>query len=157
MWTGRPAAGDIPGRSWKGWGPGGVLVALDWDAEAIERVRERFAEERSRLHLEKASYAELGQVLERLNMGPVDGIVLDLGVSSFQLEDSSRGFSFLPRRAARYAHGQEPSRDGRRPGQFLRGKGIGGPDLRTGRGKVFAEDSPGRRIPEENDPFFRDC
>lgn len=74
--------------------PDGALVALDWDADAIVRLRDRFQEASDRLHLVRASYADLPKVLERLNMGPVDGIVLDLGVSSFQLEDASRGFSF---------------------------------------------------------------
>ena len=126
---GTAGGGGYTGAILERMGPGGLLVALDWDAEAIERVGERFAGESTRLHLEKASYAELPQVLERLNMGLVDGIVLDLGVSSFQLEDSSRGVQFPPRRASRHAYGQGPSGHGRGPGQFPRRKGTGQADL----------------------------
>jgi 16S rRNA (cytosine1402-N4)-methyltransferase len=75
--------------------PDGVLLALDWDAEAIERVGKRLARFAQRLVLQQASYAELPGVLTRLGLGPVDGIVLDLGVSSFQLDSPERGFSFM--------------------------------------------------------------
>jgi 16S rRNA (cytosine1402-N4)-methyltransferase len=77
--------------------PNGILVALDWDADAIERVRERLASYRPRVFLERASFADLASVLKKLGFGleAVDGVVIDLGVSSFQLEDPERGFSFL--------------------------------------------------------------
>ncbi len=75
--------------------PDGLLLALDWDAEALERTRERLAPFGARVALEKAGFAELPEVVERLSWGESDGIVLDLGVSGYQLEDPRRGFSFL--------------------------------------------------------------
>lgn len=74
--------------------PDGILLALDWDSDAIDRVRGRLASYGNRLILEKASFADLPDVLRRLGFGPVDGVVVDLGVSSFQLDDPTRGFSF---------------------------------------------------------------
>ena len=72
-------------------GPGGRLVALDKDPQAIE-VATRISDARfSAVH---ASFAELAGVLERLGLEGVDGVLLDLGVSSPQLDDAGRGFSF---------------------------------------------------------------
>lgn len=77
--------------------PDGILLALDCDAEAIERVKDRLRSYHQRVLLEKSSFADLPAVLAKLGFGveSVDGVVLDLGVSSFQLEDAERGFSFL--------------------------------------------------------------
>jgi len=77
--------------------PDGILVALDWDDEAIERVRQRLRAYQHRIFLEKSSFADLPSILDKLGFGleSVDGVVVDLGVSSFQLEDPERGFSFL--------------------------------------------------------------
>jgi len=74
--------------------PDGIVVGLDWDAEAIKRVRLKLSSYRDRLYLENASFSEVPAVLARLELGPVDGLVIDLGVSSFQLDDPERGFSF---------------------------------------------------------------
>jgi 16S rRNA (cytosine1402-N4)-methyltransferase len=75
--------------------PDGVLIGLDWDAEAIGRVQGRLSSYRDRLFLAKANFADFPHILERFDLGPVDGIVVDLGVSSFQITDTSRGFSFM--------------------------------------------------------------
>ncbi len=75
--------------------PDGVLVALDSDAEAIARVRNRLSSYQHRLFLAQANFADLPHVLGKLGLGPVDGILVDLGVSTFQLTDPSRGFSFM--------------------------------------------------------------
>ncbi|HYA40167.1 MAG TPA: 16S rRNA (cytosine(1402)-N(4))-methyltransferase RsmH [Syntrophobacteraceae bacterium] len=73
----------------------GVVVGMDWDGEAIERVRERLGRYGERLILEKADFAEIDRVLCKYGIREVDGIVIDLGVSSLQIEDAQRGFSFL--------------------------------------------------------------
>jgi 16S rRNA (cytosine1402-N4)-methyltransferase len=74
--------------------PNGILLALDWDAEALVRAGKRLQEYGRRLFLQQANFADLSSVLRELDLGAADGIVMDLGVSSFHLEDAGRGFSF---------------------------------------------------------------
>lgn len=75
--------------------PDGLVLGLDWDAAAIERSGARLAHYGDRLRLVHASYAHLRAILERVGWERVDGIVLDLGISSVQLDDPVRGFSLL--------------------------------------------------------------
>ncbi len=75
--------------------PDGILLGLDWDAEALARVEKRLQEYRHRLIVEKANFADLPAILDKHCFGPVDGIVLDLGVSSYHLDEPRRGFSFM--------------------------------------------------------------
>ncbi len=75
-------------------GPDGRLVGLDRDPAALRRAAEVLAPYGDRVILEHANFAEAGDVLERLGLGPVDGILFDLGVSSHQLDEATRGFSF---------------------------------------------------------------
>ncbi|MCG8325608.1 MAG: 16S rRNA (cytosine(1402)-N(4))-methyltransferase RsmH [Thiotrichales bacterium] len=75
-------------------GPGGTLLAFDLDPEAVVFGRQRFQSD-PRFSIVHSSYARLQQELEdRDRFGTVDGILLDLGVSSPQLDDPQRGFSF---------------------------------------------------------------
>jgi 16S rRNA (cytosine1402-N4)-methyltransferase len=70
------------------------LVGIDCDDEALQAAEKRLAEFGSRKVLVKANFANLGKVLEGLNIEKVDGVMLDLGVSSHQLDSAQRGFSF---------------------------------------------------------------
>lgn len=73
-------------------GPTGSVIALDRDATAVERATEELCGLPVRaLH---GNYSDLPEVLVGLNVESVDGIVLDLGLSSDQLADATRGFSF---------------------------------------------------------------
>jgi 16S rRNA (cytosine1402-N4)-methyltransferase len=74
--------------------PTGRLIGLDWDEEAISRARENLASFGKSVELRRGSFQELSSVLESLRIPAVDGILLDLGVSTEQLEDRERGFSF---------------------------------------------------------------
>jgi 16S rRNA (cytosine1402-N4)-methyltransferase len=73
---------------------GGFLVGIDCDNNALLAARARLAEFGTRKVLIKANFAELGSVLEKLQINKVDGVLLDLGVSSPQLDQAERGFSF---------------------------------------------------------------
>lgn len=74
--------------------PDGILLGVDWDAEAIGRAAGRLSAYGRRAILTKAGFAELPEVLPQHGFAQVDGIVLDLGVSTFQIDDAARGFSF---------------------------------------------------------------
>jgi 16S rRNA (cytosine1402-N4)-methyltransferase len=75
--------------------PQSRLLGLDRDSSALALSRERLRPFGDRATLVQANFAEIEAVVDRLGFGPVDGIVLDLGVSSMQLDDPERGFSFL--------------------------------------------------------------
>lgn len=78
--------------------PDGRLLAFDRDPEAIAFVKGRMAEQyphwQTRISYVNASYADMGAIAPKLGYGKVDGVVLDLGLSSRQLADPERGFSF---------------------------------------------------------------
>jgi 16S rRNA (cytosine1402-N4)-methyltransferase len=74
--------------------PDGRLLGFDLDPQALALADQRLAFYRGRYHLVQASYITLLEQLARLNWEHVDGIVIDLGVSSMQLDTPQRGFSF---------------------------------------------------------------
>lgn len=74
--------------------PQGKLLGLDRDPAALNVARERLKEFGDRVHLRQASYVEMEKVAREIGWGEVNGIVLDLGLSSLQLEDATRGFAF---------------------------------------------------------------
>ncbi|MGC8121614.1 16S rRNA (cytosine(1402)-N(4))-methyltransferase RsmH [Marinobacter sp. VGCF2001] len=90
--------------------PSGQLLGIDKDPEAIGVARELAAED-SRFHWYHGSFAELERALEHQGWPKVDGVLMDLGVSSPQLDDASRGFSFMRDGPLdmRMNPGQEPS------------------------------------------------
>ena len=84
-----------PSGSWRRPDPDGRLLGLDADGAAIASVerasRPRFGD---RLVLRQANFRELGEVAPEAGFGAVDGLLFDLGLSSFQLADRERGFGF---------------------------------------------------------------
>lgn len=74
--------------------PDGQLLGLDVDPEALRLARENLAPYGPRLTLKQASYASVIEAMRAVGWSSVDGIVLDLGVSSMQLDMQQRGFSF---------------------------------------------------------------
>lgn len=75
--------------------PDGQLLGLDVDPIALELAQQRLGDFGNRAILIRASYASLKNQLAIINWPKVDGILLDLGVSSMQLDEGKRGFSFM--------------------------------------------------------------
>ncbi len=76
--------------------PDGRVLGIDTDVQALARVRERLTEyvENGRLVLKHGNFAELGRLTHEAGVASVQGVLLDLGFSSDQMEDPQRGFSF---------------------------------------------------------------
>jgi 16S rRNA (cytosine1402-N4)-methyltransferase len=74
--------------------PDGQLLGMDVDPQALDLAQEKLAEFGGRAILVRASYRSLLQYVENLGWHRVDGILLDLGLSSMQLDTPARGFSF---------------------------------------------------------------
>ncbi len=74
--------------------PDGGLIGIDWHAEALAKARSNLQPYEGRLDLVRENFARIGPVLARLHVQAVDGILLDLGLSSFQVDAAERGFSF---------------------------------------------------------------
>lgn len=72
----------------------GRLIGIDQDADAIEAASKRLSEFSEKVTIVRSNYSDMKNVLLSLGIQKVDGIVLDLGVSSFQLDTPQRGFTY---------------------------------------------------------------
>ena len=76
-------------------GENGLLIAIDQDADAIKAASERLACYGSKVKVVRNNFSNLADVCRELGVEKIDGLLLDLGVSSYQLDTAERGFSYM--------------------------------------------------------------
>jgi len=86
--------GGHAGEVLKRLGEGGRLIGLDQDADAIAAASEHLSEFGDRATIVRSNYENIASVLADLGIEKADGIYLDLGVSSYQLDTAERGFTY---------------------------------------------------------------
>jgi len=74
--------------------PGGKLIGIDRDAESLEVARDRLSDYSQDCEFVHGNFCDLDDILTKLRVTQIDGVLFDLGVSSFQLDNPQRGFSF---------------------------------------------------------------
>ncbi len=75
-------------------GPHGRLIGIDQDMDAVRAAGERLKDYADKVTIVHSNYQDIDSVLRELSVSGVDGIVLDLGVSSYQLDNAERGFTY---------------------------------------------------------------
>jgi len=87
----------LAGHAWlmaQALGPKGHLIGIDRDSASLGLAQKKLASLELKIDLLKGSFSTLKSILAGLKVSAVDGILLDLGISSFQLDDAGRGFAF---------------------------------------------------------------
>lgn len=73
----------------------GLLIGIDQDVEAIQAAKAKLSGLKCKVEIVHGNFSELEKILDSLNVGKIDGVIFDLGVSSHQIDTAERGFSYM--------------------------------------------------------------